>query len=277
MYNANKLMYSAFLLRRRILVVVVHAGVNIRENGDFDYNSTIEKYRFGVIVFKSPAEVFLDDSYVPIEPGTAVIWCGEDRMRYRARECKEFVHDFVYFGYSAAGVSFFSQFPVKKPITLFYADELSRILQLIIDEARLKREFHSDIICHLNFLYCFNLKREIELQSKIPENRAHYPKMSALRNEIYSNPERDWNVSEMSAHVHLSESHFQHLYKYYFNDSCMNDVIKARVSSAKRMLRHSDMKISTISEKCGYKNVEHFTRLFKSITGSTPGKYRGNK
>ena len=256
---------------------VVHAGVNMRESVDFNYNSTIEKYKFGVIVFKSPVEVFLDDSYVPVEPGTAVIWRGEDKMRYRARDGKEFVNDFVYFRYGESGIPFFSQFPVKTPIILFNADELSRILQMIIDEARLKRDFHSDIISHLNFLYLLNLKREVELQSKIPENRAHYQKMSVLRHELYAYPEREWNISAMSAAVHLSESHFQHLYKYYFEDSCMNDVIKARVSAAKKMLRHSDMKISTISEKCGYKNVEHFTRQFKSITGSTPGKYRGKE
>ena len=54
----------------------------------------------------------------------------------------------------------------------------------------------------------------------------------------------------------------------------MNDVIRARVSAAKKMLRHSDMKISTISEKCGYKNVEHFTRQFKKLTGMAPSKFR---
>ena len=51
----------------------------------------------------------------------------------------------------------------------------------------------------------------------------------------------------------------------------------ARLAAAKNMLSHTDMKISQISEKCGYKNVEHFTRQFKELTGKTPGKYRINE
>ena len=255
-------------------MVVIHAGVNVRENSTFNYNQPIEEYKFSVIVFKTLAEVFLDDSYVRVEPGTAVMWRGKDRMQYRAVEGMEFVHDFVYFGFGESGISFFSKFPVKKPIKLINMEELSRNLQMIIDEARLKNDYYSEFIQHLNFLYLFNMLREVALQSKIPDNRAHYQKMYTLRNLMYSVPENNWTVASMSTAVHLSESHFQHLYKYYFGDSCMNDVIKARLAAAKKMLRHSDMKISAISEKCGYKNVEHFTRQFNESTGMTPGRYR---
>ncbi len=258
-------------------MIIIHANVNCRESDRFDYNSIIKEFTFGVVVFKSPAEVFFDDSYVKVEPGTAVVWRGKDNMRYRAVKGESFVHDFAYFGYGTSGINFFSQFPVKTPIKLFNMEEMSRNLQMIIDEARLKMDFHSDIISHLNFTYLFRLRREIELQSKIPDNRAHYQKMYTLRNFMYTVPENDWTVASMSAAVHLSESYFQHLYKYYFGDSCMNDVIKARLEAAKIMLRSSDLKISQISEKCGYKNVEHFTRQFKELTGKTPGKYRINE
>ena len=258
-------------------MVVIHAGVNIRENSTFDYNQPIEQYKFSVIVFKTSAEVFLDNSYVRVEPGTAVMWRGEDVMRYRAVDGIEFVHDFVYFGYGVSGNIFFGSLPVKTPITLLNMNELSRILQMIVDEARLQMDYHSEFIQHLNFLYLLNMKREVALQSKIPENRTHYQKMLTLRNVMYSVPENDWTVASMSSAVHLSESHFQHLYKYYFGDSCMNDVIKARVSAAKNMLARSDMKVSQISEKCGYKNVEHFTRQFKAVTGLTPRFFRTHK
>lgn len=255
-------------------MVVRVAAVNARENRDFCYSNTIKEFCMGVIVFKSPAEVLLDDSYVKVESGTAVIWRGEDTMNYRAADGVSFVNDFAYFGYGESGISFFSQFPVKTPIKLFNMEELSRTLQMIIDEARLKNDYYSEFIQHLNFLYLLKLKREIALQSKIPDNRAHYQKMYTLRNLMYAVPENDWTVASMSSAVHLSESHFQHLYRYYFGDSCMNDVINARLAAAKKMLKHTDMKISQISEKCGYKNVEHFTRQFKNLTDMTPGRYR---
>jgi len=213
-------------------MVIIHANVNCRESDRFEYNSIIKEFTFGVVVFKSPAEVFLDDSYVKVEPGTAVVWRGEDKMSYRAAGNVSFVHDFAYFGYGESGINFFSQFPVKTPIKLINMEELSRTLQMIIDEARLKNDYFSEVIQHLNFLYLLKLKREIALQSKIPDNRAHYQKMYTLRNLMYAVPENDWTVASMSAAVHLSESHFQHLYKYYFGDSCMNDVINARLAAA---------------------------------------------
>jgi YesN/AraC family two-component response regulator len=39
------------------------------------------------------------------------------------------------------------------------------------------------------------------------------------------------------------------------------------------MIERTNMKIYEISEAVGYSNVEHFTRVFKKITGTTPSTY----
>ncbi|WP_232015987.1 helix-turn-helix domain-containing protein [Paenibacillus baekrokdamisoli] len=50
-----------------------------------------------------------------------------------------------------------------------------------------------------------------------------------------------------------------------------------RISKAKVILVESDDKIHEIANKVGYHNANSFTRMFKRITGVTPGEYRLEK
>lgn len=259
-------------------MTTIHAGVNYKESPDFEFETDIKPEQVGIIIFKSPAEIIDDGKVVRIEPGTAVIWKEKQHMHYRAAEGRAFIHDFAYFEYNNSNVNgFFDVFPSKTPIELFYADEISHTLELIVSEAFLKRDQVDKIISHLNHVFWNRIKREVFLQENVRKKGVHYQSLYELRDRIYASPEYNWSVDKMCEIVHLSESYFQHRYKEYFGVSCMSDVIKARMKAAKRLLTHSDTKISIIAEKCGYKNVEHFTRQFKSNMGISPGEYRGRE
>jgi AraC-like DNA-binding protein len=47
-----------------------------------------------------------------------------------------------------------------------------------------------------------------------------------------------------------------------------------RMQQAKTYIANSDMSISEISEKVGFANIEHFSRVFKKNMGISPQKYR---
>jgi len=46
------------------------------------------------------------------------------------------------------------------------------------------------------------------------------------------------------------------------------------VEEAKRLLESTDLPMEEISEQTGYSDTSFFRRLFKRLTGLTPGKYR---
>ena len=46
-----------------------------------------------------------------------------------------------------------------------------------------------------------------------------------------------------------------------------------RIAEAKRLLVETNQQISSIAESMGY-NPSYFNRLFKKVTGMTPGQYR---
>jgi AraC-type DNA-binding domain-containing proteins len=50
-----------------------------------------------------------------------------------------------------------------------------------------------------------------------------------------------------------------------------------RISKAKQMLYDGSIGISEVSEKCGFKDVYYFSKVFKKYTGLTPGIYSKNR
>jgi len=50
-----------------------------------------------------------------------------------------------------------------------------------------------------------------------------------------------------------------------------------RISKAKQMLYDGSGTLSEISEKCGFKDVYYFSKVFKKYTGLTPGVYSKNR
>ena len=58
----------------------------------------------------------------------------------------------------------------------------------------------------------------------------------------------------------------------------VRDYIKSRiVLLAKQALLATDLPVSSIANMFGFTYPQHFTRLFKNITGMSPAEYRRNK
>lgn len=72
----------------------------------------------------------------------------------------------------------------------------------------------------------------------------------------------------------ISEVYFRKLFVKYFQTSPKRFVTELRLQKAKQLLVEGSMKISAISEVCGFANVYHFCRLFKQYVGVTPSEYR---
>lgn len=108
-------------------------------------------------------------------------------------------------------------------------------------------------------------KRSNEIYSDIFAN---------LRKEMRYSPQSDWSISAAAARTGLSRSHFQRLYKKYFNISFNEELINFRLDRAKYLLTDTPMTIQQIAGQCGYTNSAHFMRQFKQRTGISPGQFR---
>ncbi len=95
-----------------------------------------------------------------------------------------------------------------------------------------------------------------------------------LRYEIQLHPYYQWTVSGMASKLHVSAGYLQNIYKKQFGVSCMQDVVDKRIDLAKTHLINTDFTSQKIASICGYQNVEHFCRQFKTVTGMSPLAFR---
>lgn len=105
---------------------------------------------------------------------------------------------------------------------------------------------------------------------KIP----HYEKLAALRREIYLHPSESWKIQDICKKLCISRPYFHKIYLSAFDTTCTQDVIKARITLSKRLLKNSDDAISAISQQCGFETDVYFMRQFKRHVGMTPTAFR---
>lgn len=77
----------------------------------------------------------------------------------------------------------------------------------------------------------------------------------------------------LSGQCNISEVYFRRLFTQQYGITPKQYIIDIRIQKAKQLLSDGILKISAVSEKCGFSNQYHFCRMFKEKTGMTPSEY----
>ncbi|UVI29184.1 AraC family transcriptional regulator [Paenibacillus spongiae] len=83
------------------------------------------------------------------------------------------------------------------------------------------------------------------------------------------------SIADMARRANLSPSRFTVLFKQQFNMTPYQYLLKLRIEHAQELLREG-LSIQKVSEYCGFTDVHHFSKSFKSVTGVNPGYYKRN-
>jgi two-component system, response regulator YesN len=82
-------------------------------------------------------------------------------------------------------------------------------------------------------------------------------------------------LQHVANHIHISRNYFSILFKKFYNQNFIDYVIDLRINRAKRLLQHTSLKVYEIADQSGFKDVKYFSKLFKKMTGHSPGDFRG--
>lgn len=108
----------------------------------------------------------------------------------------------------------------------------------------------------------------------VAQRQKPYTEYAELRNILYRNPQKKWDVQESCREFHLSPGHFRAVYKELFGISFHQDIIRSKVAQAKYLLLTTALSIPAIAYKCGYEDDKYFLRQFRQLTGMTPHVYK---
>jgi AraC-like DNA-binding protein/ligand-binding sensor protein len=101
---------------------------------------------------------------------------------------------------------------------------------------------------------------------------------SALRKAeryIWENYTRKISLQEIAEASGLSAPYFSTIFKDEMGENLSSYLNRLRVEKASRMLLETDQTLSEIAGACGFEDQSWFSKIFKSYTGMSPGRYRG--
>ncbi len=91
---------------------------------------------------------------------------------------------------------------------------------------------------------------------------------------IKRNYSRKITLEEVAGHVFLSPSYFSKVFKEELKISFNNYLNQIRIENSKRLLLNDNIDMIKVSEMSGFEEQSYYIKVFKKITGVTPGQYR---
>jgi AraC-like DNA-binding protein len=91
---------------------------------------------------------------------------------------------------------------------------------------------------------------------------------------ILDRPEDNHTVDSLAAIAGMSRSRFSHHFTLAYDMSPRTFVQTARLASAARMLKGSDLPVKSVAASVGYASRSHFSRAFQTKFGVDPSAYR---
>jgi AraC-like DNA-binding protein len=102
-------------------------------------------------------------------------------------------------------------------------------------------------------------------------SRTRLERVLALVNERLATP---LPVAELAAAVHMSPFHFSRMFKVSTGRSPHEWITAKRMARAKALLGQTRLPLAEVARLSGYRTHAHFSGMFHSAVGMTPGQYR---
>jgi two-component system response regulator YesN len=81
-------------------------------------------------------------------------------------------------------------------------------------------------------------------------------------------------LNDISEHIKYSVSYLSRIFRDEIGESLSAFINRTRIENSKMVLLTSDLPIIEVAYLCGFDDQSYYTKVFKKITGVSPGKYR---
>jgi transcriptional regulator GlxA family with amidase domain len=87
----------------------------------------------------------------------------------------------------------------------------------------------------------------------------------------------EWPVERLARVSRVSQAHFARSFKDAFGVPPHRYLLTRRIERAKSLLRDTNLSITDIAFQTGWKSLGTFGRIFRDITGESPGQLRSRE
>ena len=91
---------------------------------------------------------------------------------------------------------------------------------------------------------------------------------------ITENYNKDFTIADLAKRCCVSESTLYQLFRSRLGQTPIRYINSIKINLAIEHLENSNYSISTISSLVGFNSENHFRKVFRDFTGSTPLKFR---
>lgn len=191
------------------------------------------------------------------------------------KDADDWIHLWVYFGMNTRLSGLLNLPEINKGIIGLHIKnpenrtEIERLLYLTVET------FEKSIPRKINF--CYNLLERVLLicdtENPLSET-AMDTRIGKAVDYMNEHLRRKIKLENIAVYCGLSVSRFVHLFSEKTGISPLKYLEKTRIEKAQGLLIGSNMKLAEIADITGYENEYYFSRVFRKLTGKSPGGFR---
>jgi AraC-like DNA-binding protein len=108
-----------------------------------------------------------------------------------------------------------------------------------------------------------------------PSNGLSRDRLKRVRDYIETHLDDRLTLTDLAGVACLSPYHFSRSFKESIGVGPQRYVMQRRLERAKTLIRQTNQPLAEIAQQVGLYDQSHLTSMFRSMTGVTPGRYRG--
>lgn len=140
---------------------------------------------------------------------------------------------------------------------------------------RLYREFQAFDVCSPLAIEGLVMTMLADLaRARVKDERRMPEWLSRAVDLLHDEYRRHLNITKVAAEVGVHPFHLSRVFRQFHQETIGEYVNKLRVQYACLKLANAETEIADVALGAGFADQSHLTRIFKRVTGMTPGAYR---
>jgi AraC family transcriptional regulator len=112
------------------------------------------------------------------------------------------------------------------------------------------------------------------LRARVPEEKHAPAWLRRVVDYLYAEFDQKITLDALSKEAGVHPVHLSRVFRKFYRQPLGEWVHRLRVLAACRQLRDPEASLADVGAASGFADQSHFTRVFKAITGTTPGAFR---